>query len=102
MHAVTRRQRRFIAAVLVVLLGSFVAWMLRGETKKSLAIDPIVPTAGEPAVSLREEEVRFRNREDKLAGVLVLPASPGPHPAVVFVHGSGSQDRNDWTLHPSL
>src|SRR5687767_2374358 len=37
----------------------------------------------------REEEVRFRNGEVELAGTLLLPDGPGPHPAVVFLHGSG-------------
>jgi dienelactone hydrolase len=41
----------------------------------------------------REEEVRFRNGEIELAGTLLLPDGPGPHPAVVFLHGSGSEGR---------
>ncbi|NEE26403.1 alpha/beta hydrolase, partial [Streptomyces sp. SID7982] len=28
-----------------------------------------------------------------LAGTLTLPAGPGPHPAVVLLHGSGPLDR---------
>jgi dienelactone hydrolase len=47
-------------------------------------------------------EVRFASGGNTLAGVLVFPTTPGPHPAVAFVHGSGSLDRNDWTLHPAL
>lgn len=43
--------------------------------------------------ALREEEVRFRNGDVELAGTLVLPAGAGPHPAVVFLHGSGSEGR---------
>ena len=41
----------------------------------------------------REEEVRFRNGDVELAGSLLLPAGPGPHPAVVFLHGSGPEGR---------
>ena len=41
----------------------------------------------------REEEVRFRNGDVELAGTLLLPAGPGPHPAVVFLHGSGAEGR---------
>ena len=32
----------------------------------------------------------------KLAGTLVLPAAPGPYPAVVLFHGSGYEERNLW------
>jgi dienelactone hydrolase len=43
--------------------------------------------------ALREEEVRFSNGGVELAGTLLLPAGAGPHPAVVFVHGSGGEGR---------
>ncbi len=36
-----------------------------------------------------EEQVQFRNGDVTLAGTLVTPPSGGPHPAVVFIHGSG-------------
>ena len=32
----------------------------------------------------------------QLAGTIHLPVSPGPHPAVVLVHGSGPQDRRGY------
>jgi dipeptidyl aminopeptidase/acylaminoacyl peptidase len=41
----------------------------------------------------REEDVRFRNGDVELAGTLLLPDGPGPHPAVVFLHGSGPEGR---------
>jgi putative phosphoribosyl transferase len=45
------------------------------------------PPAGEPS-SLR---VSFKNsRGFRLAGRLLLPPPPGPHPTIVFVHGWGS------------
>ena len=43
--------------------------------------------------AIREEEVRFWNGGVELAGSLLLPAGPGPHPAVVFLHGSGPEGR---------
>lgn len=46
-----------------------------------------------PAPALREEEVRFGNGDVELAGTLILPPGPGPHPAVVFTHGSGAEGR---------
>jgi dienelactone hydrolase len=46
-----------------------------------------------PVPALREEEVRFRNGDVELAGTLILPPGAGPHPAVVFTHGSGGEGR---------
>lgn len=42
----------------------------------------------------REEEVTFRNGDIALGGKLLVPATRGPHPAAIFLHGSGPQDRN--------
>ena len=42
----------------------------------------------------RREEVKFQSGRLSLAGTLTLPPGPGPHPAVVLLHGSGPQDRN--------
>lgn len=44
----------------------------------------------------REEKVKFRNADVTLAGTLLIPSTRGPHPAIVFVHGSGPQDRNGY------
>jgi uncharacterized protein len=44
-----------------------------------------------------EREVRFSNGAVTLAGTLAIPGGPGPHPALVFVSGSGPQNR-DCTL----
>jgi uncharacterized protein len=40
------------------------------------------------------EEVSFRNRDVSLAGTLLIPNKPGPHPVVVMLHGSGPQNRS--------
>lgn len=45
---------------------------------------------------LRSDPVTFRNGEVVLAGEIVRPAGNGPHPGVVFVHGSGPATRNDY------
>lgn len=42
---------------------------------------------------IREEDVLFSNGDVKLAGTLMLPDSEGPHPAVVYTHGSGTMTR---------
>jgi dienelactone hydrolase len=41
----------------------------------------------------KEEPVTFFNGDVRLAGLLLLPAGPGPHPALVVVHGSGPSTR---------
>ena len=41
----------------------------------------------------RDLDVRFSNGDVSLAGSLVLPRTNGPHPAVVFIHGSGRNTR---------
>ncbi len=43
------------------------------------------------------EKVTIRNGDTELEGVLVRPDSPGPHPAIILLHGSGSnQSYNKW------
>jgi pimeloyl-ACP methyl ester carboxylesterase len=41
----------------------------------------------------RREDVDVRNGDVALAGTLLLPFGPGPHPAVVMIHGSGPATR---------
>src|SRR5215467_9659729 len=50
----------------------------------------------------RTEEVHFRCGDHTLAGTLVLPGTPGPHPAVAFVLGSGPADRTYYGMAPHL
>ena len=47
-----------------------------------------------------EEDVVYDNPKsgNKLAGTLTLPRSPGPHPAVLLITGSGPQDRDEALL----
>ena len=46
-----------------------------------------------PRRRLRQLEVRFSSGGAMLSGTLTLPSGPGRHPAVAFVHGSGSTER---------
>jgi len=39
------------------------------------------------------EEIRFHNGDVELAGTLIKPVGAGPHPAIVWTHGSGPQTR---------
>lgn len=49
--------------------------------------------AGRKTTDYREEQIVFQNGGVSLSGTLFLPNGPGPHPAVVGVHGSGGADR---------
>ena len=50
----------------------------------------------------RTEEIRFRCRNNVLTGSLILPTTPGPHPAIAFVLGSGPADRTYYGMAPRL
>ena len=43
-----------------------------------------------------EEEVGFRNGPVTLGGTLILPPSPGPHPAMVYYHGRMGPSRDSF------
>ena len=45
----------------------------------------------------KREDVAFANGGIHLAGTLIAPQTPGMHPAIVLVHGSGAEDR-EYTL----
>lgn len=50
--------------------------------------------------SFCEEEVQVRTGDWVLPGTLTLPSGPGPFPAVILVHGSGPNDRDE-TIGPN-
>jgi dienelactone hydrolase len=50
--------------------------------------------------SFREEQVKIGAGEWVLPGTLTIPKGDGPFPAVVLVHGSGPQDRDE-TIGPA-
>lgn len=43
--------------------------------------------------TFKQEEVNFSNGNVTLSGTLLLPLTKAPHPAVVFLHGSGAEGR---------
>ncbi len=47
----------------------------------------------------REQEVSFMVEGVRLAGTLVLPPGPGPHPAAVLLHGAAGGQRDFCRLH---
>src|SRR5260221_5754989 len=86
MQPANRRPKWLLASVIFSLVGATVTvlllWTARGRTTAQAPRDP----------APREEHVRFEVDGNALQGVLVLPATPGPHPAIVFVNGSGNSD----------
>jgi dienelactone hydrolase len=61
---------------------------------------PALPAAYEPPAyaitdSFQEQEVTVGSGEWALPGTLTLPQGEGPFPAVVLVHGSGPNDRDE-------
>lgn len=90
-------------AALVLIAG------VRQETRRAAAVRRGRLTSGAAAIlavlgiaavsaqerffSYRTHEVRFSNEAVDLAGTLYEPRTQGPHPAVVFIHGSGPETR---------
>ena len=45
-------------------------------------------------------EITFKNEDATLAGTLLTPLTPGPHPAIVLLHGSGQLTRHSFGPYP--
>lgn len=58
----------------------------------SLAVVSFTNTMARGA-SFTERELSFQSGAVELSGTLIVPSSPGTHPAVVFLHGSGPSTR---------
>jgi pimeloyl-ACP methyl ester carboxylesterase len=86
----------------------FFAGMIAGDSFKGgarvgeqeMALDLRRTGAAAPRTSqpVTEEAIQFRNGEASFAGALLLPSGPGPHPAIVLIHGSGRQSRDEWRI----
>lgn len=61
-----------------------------------------VALATSTGCSYRQQEVTFHNQTVTLAGTLTLPSGTGPHPAVVFIHGSGPDSRENYRFYTDL
>ncbi len=74
-----------------VMSGSFTQGSAKGtfEIRRGAAPKP------EPPPPYRQEEVTIQNGPIVLAGTLTAPATPGAHPAVVLITGSGPQNRDE-------
>ncbi len=61
---------------------------------------PYVPPAYVDTLQFREETLTVGTPEFPLGATLTIPHGPGPHPAIVLVHGSGPNDRDE-TIGPN-
>jgi uncharacterized protein len=52
------------------------------------------------ALPVRREEVSFTGADATLVGTLITPTTPGPHPAIVLLHGSGPLTRHSFGPYP--
>lgn len=58
------------------------------------AIDNQASADTEPAPPYTEEEVKFKNHQIELAGTLTYPQTGEDFPAVILIHGSGPNNRD--------
>jgi uncharacterized protein len=62
------------------------------------------PTGGQESfaerVPLAQQEVVIANGQVRLAGTLMIPATKGPHPAIILLHGSGPLTRYSFGPYP--
>ncbi|HOB53786.1 MAG TPA: alpha/beta fold hydrolase [Acidobacteriota bacterium] len=66
-------------------------------TRDAVPAAPRRPQEPEPPLPYSAEDVTFRNEAAglTLAGTLTRPPGEGPHPAVILITGSGTQDRDE-------
>lgn len=76
---------------------------VRGANSKVFGMS-LLPTRGTASlakrVSIRTENVAFFDGKVRLSGTLMLPATRGPHPAIILLHGSGSLTRYSFGPYP--
>lgn len=65
------------------------------ELTRGQLAGPARPQEPQPPFPYRSEVVQFQNGEVTLAGTLTLPEGEGPFAAVLFITGSGPQDRDE-------
>src|SRR6266516_3597108 len=78
----------------IVFDGELIANAITGQFHEGDAKGTFSLTRAElEPPTFKQEEVSFKNGDVSLSGTLVLPLTKGPHPAVVFLHGSGPEGR---------
>lgn len=61
-------------------------------------LDELAPLVDDTELPYHVEEVSFSHDDITLAGTLTVPATAGPHPAVVLMTGSGAQNRDEMVI----
>ncbi len=89
---------RFLPVLLLAIVSVVLLCACGGPSfsdPETAACSNPTATFGDPDVlsDYQELEVHFTCEGVTLAGTLTLPPGPGPHPAVVWVHGSGEARR---------
>ena len=71
--------------------------MERITEEQAKSVGPPRPQTPKPPFPYQQREVSYENPADgtHLAGTLTVPEGKGPHPAVLLITGSGSQDRDE-------
>jgi uncharacterized protein len=82
-------KRRYLLVLGCLLLLAAIAWLVR-----------VKPGDRPASLPYEVEQVGFENAKGglRLAGTLNLPPTPGPHPAIVLIPGSGEVDRDGAVL----
>lgn len=66
-------------------------WLLWGA---AACLWPASATAQPPTVAVEERSVEYKSGDVDVLAYLAVPSGPGPHPAVLYIHGrSGWHDR---------
>jgi len=86
----------------IIAGDSFKGGARLGEQEMVLELRRTGAAVARTSQPFTEEAIQFRNGEATLAGALLLPSGPGPHPAVVLIHGSGRQSRDEWRIFGML
>ncbi len=92
----------------LVLVGAPEQWRIRFESAGDGGASSLwISKDGEPerhaerTAKPRREEFTFETQDGlEIRGSLTLPEGAGPHPAIVWVHGSGPVTRNSATFWP--
>ena len=82
----------------MIAVDSFKGGARVGEQEMALELRRTGAAAPRTSQPVTEEAIQFRNGEAPFAGALLLPSGPGPHPAIVLIHGSGRQSRDEWRI----
>lgn len=91
--------KRIIGVIfyLALLLSACQAKTVRSTpSAATVTANPTLPPTAIPVVEVpfKNEDVKFRSGNIPLSGTLSLPEISGPHPAVIFISGSGRQTRD--------